>query len=145
MKNEERISILDSAGYQRMFGVKQETFEKMLEIRQAEYKRNHCKGGRPGKWSVLNKLVIMLCYYREYRVMENIAFDYGVSKSTICDSIQWVENTLIKSKQFHLPSKKELTQGNRIEVVLIDATECEIERPKKSKENTTPEGKRNTP
>ncbi len=145
MKNEERISILDSAGYQRMFGVKQETFEKMLEILQAEYKRNHCKGGRPGKLSVLDKLVIMLCYYREYRVMENIAFDYGVSKSTICDSIQWVENTLIKSKQFHLPSKKELTQGNRIEVVLIDATECEIERPKKSKENTTPEGKRNTP
>ncbi len=77
--------------------------------------------------------------------MENIAFDYGVSKSTICDSIQWVENTLIKSEQFHLPSKKERTQGDRMEVVLIDATECEIERPPKSKKNTTRERRKSTP
>ncbi len=128
-----------------MFGVTQKTFEKMLEILEIEYKHRHIKGGRPGKLSVLDKLVILLCYYREYRVMENIAFDYGVSKSTICDSIQWVENTLIKSGQFNLPSKKELTRGNGVEVVLLDATECEIERPKKSKKNTTPGRKRSTP
>lgn len=145
MGNAEKIAKLDNTGYQKIFGVKQKTFEKMLQILEEEHKHRHLKGGRPGKLSVLDKLVIMLCYYREYRVMENIAFDYGVSKSTICDSIRWVEDTLIKSGQFHLPSRKELTKGDSIEIVLIDATECEIERPKKSKRNTTPGRKRSTP
>ncbi len=144
MGNAERIAKLDNAGYQKIFGVKQKTFEKMLQILKEEHKHRHLKGGRPGKLSVLDKLVIMLCYYREYRVMENIAFDYGVSKSTICDSIRWVEDTLIKSGQFNLPSRKELTKNNGIEVVIIDATECEIERPQKNKKNTIPERKRST-
>ncbi len=145
MGNAERIAKLESAGYQKIFGVKKKTFDKMHEILEKEYHHRHHKGGRRGKLSVLDKLVIMLSYYREYRVMENIAYDYGVSKSTICESIQWVEDTLIKSGQFKLPSKKALTQGDGIDVVLLDATECEIERPKKSKKNITPGRKRSTP
>ncbi len=118
MRAVEKIAKLDSAGYQKIFGVKKKTFEIMLEILEKEHKHRHLKGGRPGKLSVLDKLAIMLCYYREYRVIENIAFDYGVSKSTICDSIRWIENTLIKSGQFNLPSKNELRQSDGIEVVL---------------------------
>ena len=86
----------------------------------------------------------MLGYYREYRTMENIAFDYSVSKSTICESIKWVENTLIKSGNFNLPSKRELVNNTTIEVVLVDATEIEIERPQKNSVNTTQVRKRNT-
>ena len=37
--------------------------------------------------------------------MKNIAFDYGVVKSTICESINWVEQTLIKDGTFALPKK----------------------------------------
>ena len=48
----------------------------------------------------IDKLVIMLFYYRDYGTIENIAFDYGVAKSTICESIKWVENILIKCKDF---------------------------------------------
>ena len=114
----------------------------MLKILEKEYEKKHLKGGRPPKLSVLDKLIIMLTYYREYRVMENIAFDYGVSKSTICDAIRWIENTLIKDGTFSLPSKKKLIQNNSIEVILIDATECEIERPKKNNGNTIRERKR---
>ncbi len=144
MGNSERIEKLYNAGYQKIFCVKKKKFEKMLQIMKEEHKHRHLKGRQPGKLSVLDKLVIMLCYYRKYRVMENIAFDYGVSKSIICDSIRWVEDTLIKSGQFNLPSKKELTKNNGIEVVIIDVTECEIERPQKNKKNTTPERKRST-
>lgn len=68
----------------------------------------------------------MLGYYREYHTMENIAFDYSVSKSTICDSIKWVENTLIKGGNFNLPSKRERFSNTKIEVVLVDAIEIEI-------------------
>ena len=71
--------------------------------------------------------------------MQHIAFDYGVVKSAVCDSVHWVENVLIKQKDFHLPGKKALLASNqKIEVILIDATEHEIERPKKNKNNGTP-------
>ena len=36
----------------------------------------------------IDKLVIMLSYYHDYRTMENIAFDYDVAKSTICENIK---------------------------------------------------------
>ncbi len=66
----------------------------------------------------------MLTYYREYRTMQHIAFDYGVSKSAICKSIQWIENTLIKSEKFKLQSKINLLNNDSIGVVIIDVTEC---------------------
>ena len=78
------------------------------------------KGGKPLRTlSILDKLVIMLQYYREYRTMQHIAFDYGVSKTVIWKSIRWAEDILIKSMASRYPPK----------AVLIDATECEIEHP----------------
>ena len=130
--NIERIKKLKKENYQKIFGIKKDTLDKMLELLNETYRTEHLKGGHPPKLSVLDRLVIMLSYYREYRTMENIAFDYGVAKSTICECIKWVENILIKSEEFSLPKKKELVNDTDIEVVLIDATECEIERPKKT-------------
>ncbi|WP_369713750.1 hypothetical protein AB8B23_05245 [Leptotrichia sp. HSP-342] len=49
------------------------------------YRIEHLRGGHPSKLSVLDRLVIMLSCYRDYRTMENIAFEYGVAKSTICE------------------------------------------------------------
>lgn len=65
--------------------------------------------------------------------MKHIAFDYNITKNTVCESIHWVENTLVKSGVFRLPSKKELWSDASIETILIDATEVEIECPKKDK------------
>jgi len=49
-----------------------------------------------------------------------------------------VEDVLIKSKQFHLPSKKVLQPSDTvIEVVLVDVTEQPIERPKKDNAGIT--------
>lgn len=143
MKNEEKIEKLAEDKYQEQFGVKKATFERMWEILEEDYRKKHKKGGCTPKLSVLDKLIIMLQYYREYRTMQAIAFDYGVQKSTICDAIRWVEETLIKSGQFRLPSKRKLLETNSpLEVVMVDATECEIERPKKNRKNIIP-GKRN--
>ncbi|WP_369682593.1 transposase family protein [Leptotrichia trevisanii] len=47
-----------------------------------------------------DRLVIMLSYYHDYRTMENIAFEYGVARSTICECIKWAENILTKSEVF---------------------------------------------
>ena len=136
MNNEERIKKLKDDEYQELFGIKKPTFDKMLEILQSKHVELHKKGGRKPKLSVLDKLIIMLTYYRDYRTMNNIAFDYGVVKSTICDTVKWVENVLVKDGSFSLPKKRTLQQEDLdVEVVLIDATECEIERPKKNKKN----------
>ena len=77
-------------------------------------------------------------YWREYRTEFHIGLSYGVSESTVCRTIQKIENVLIKSKQFHLPGKKVLQPSDTmIETVLVDATEQPIERPKKSKKGIT--------
>ena len=137
MNNIQRLASLADEAYQGIFGVTKVTFDKMLSILEDAYKERHSRGGRPNsRLSVLDKLIITLGYYREYRTMRHIAFDYGVSKSMIHKSIQWVESVLIKSREFALPSKGDLTEREGEQVVLLDATECEIERPKKNKKNT---------
>ena len=77
--------------------------------------------------------------------MQHIAFDYGVCKSTVCESVHWVKETLVKSGVFHLPSKKELHSNPSIDILLVDATEVEIECPKKNKNSITQRKRKNTP
>lgn len=144
MDNQARVEKLKEKEYQRIFGVTKPIFQQMLAILEETFGKEHSKGGRPLKLSVLDKLIIMLCYYREYRTMESIAFDYQVSKSTVYESIRWTEEALMKSNKFSLPSKKALIEDLNIEVVLVDATECEIERPQKNKSVTIPERKKDT-
>lgn len=106
INNEEKIEKTKDKDFKEIYGIEKQTFYDMLEILEKDYKERHVKGGRKPKLSVLDKLIIFLQYYREYRAMKHIAHDYGVVKSTICDSIQWVENTLIKCGKFALPKKK---------------------------------------
>ena len=120
------------AVFKRLYGVMPDTFEKMLAILQKEYNKMHKSGGSPPKLTVNDKLTVTLKYLREYRTMESIGADYGVSKSTICESIQWVENTLAKDKTFKLPGKKVLKEvSDAIEYIIVDVTESPIQRPKK--------------
>ena len=54
-----------------------------------------------------------------------------MSESSIFRIIKWVEDTLIKDGTFSLPGRKALLKSDmEFEVVLIDATESPIERPK---------------
>lgn len=136
MDNITRIAKLNDDEYQALFGVRKPTFEAMLTILEEAFEHLHKQGGRPPRLSVLDKLVIALGYYREYRTMQHIGFDYDVSKSRISDAVKWVENTLLKNGIFSLPSKRELLKPDtEIEIVIVDATEQETERPKKSRKS----------
>jgi hypothetical protein len=122
------------AAFKRLYGVNRETFEQMQSILQKKFDRLHKQGGSPPKLTVEDKLTITLKYYREYRTMESIGADYGVSKSTVCETIQWVEDTLSKDKTFKLPGKKVLTgTPQEIQCIVVDVTESPIQRPKKNK------------
>jgi transposase-like protein len=106
----------------------------MKSVLQKEYDELHRQGGSPLKLSREDKLTITLKYYREYRTMEPIETDYGVSKSTVCQTIQWVEEALSRAEAFKLPGKKAPAgTPQEIQCVVVDATESPIQRPKKPK------------
>jgi len=118
--------------FKRLFGVKPDTFKKMLDILQKEYVKLHEHGGSPPKLSVEDKLMVTLKYLREYRTMEHIGYDYGVSKSTVCETIQWVEDALKKDGAFKLPGKRALKKAPAaLEYAVVDVTESPVQRPKK--------------
>ena len=144
--NQERINNLQGNQYQALSGVDKSTFEKMYSILLEAYIELHKQGGKPPTLTVLDKLVITLGYWREYRAYRNIAFDYGVGKSAIGNAIIWVENTLISNGEFSLPSKREMRRSdNEICVAVVDVTEQEIERPQKDRLNGIPARRSGTP
>ena len=131
----DQIQELSDEKFRRLTGVKRSTFLKMLDILgEAADKKKKSNVGRKHKLSIANRLLMMLEYLREYRTYFHIAQSYGVSESNAYRTIRWIENTLIAHPIFSLPGKKELLTGNgEYELILIDATETPIERPKKNK------------
>jgi len=124
----ETVQKLKNEDFKRSTGVQRNTFEKMLEVVEAGMR----EFGRPPKLSRADQLLLTLMYWREYRTEFHIGLTYGVSEATVCRTIKKVEDVLIQSKQFHLPGKKVLQPSDTvIEIVLVDATEQPIERPKK--------------
>jgi len=137
MERYERLKELKPEVFKRLTGVKPDTFKAMLEECELADKRKKSRGGKPNKLSVSTQILLMLEYYREYRSMADIAFDYEVSEATVSRTIKEIESVLLKSGKFSLPSKKALYEegGIELEYILIDATECPVERPKKSKDD----------
>ena len=139
INNRERLKNLPKSHYKQIFGVSRGTFFKMYKTLRRAYRELHKSGGKPPKLSVLDKLIIAMQYWREYRTYRHIAFDYGVGKSAIGNAVIWVEDTLIKSGLFALPSRRAMLEPSGLELVLIDVTEQPIERPKRGKNFGTPE------
>lgn len=133
----ERIKNFKEEQFRRITGVKHATFDKMVEIISAAEKIKKARGGRPNNLTVEDRVLMTLEYLREYRTYAHIAVSYGLSESNTFENIRWVEDTLIKSKEFSLPGRKALAKSDtEYEIILIDATESPIERPKKNNENT---------
>lgn len=136
---------LSDEKFRRLTGIKRKTFEKMMEIlREKEAEKNHL-GARPNKMTLEERLLMWLEYMREYGTYFHIATKHKVSESTCFRNCVWIEDILIKSKEFKLPNKKEFVDNLDIEVVVVDASESPIQRPQKNKGNTTQERKRGIP
>ena len=136
------VKDLDDEKFRRLTGVKRTTFEKMTIILEQANKDKKINGGRRNKLSIENMLLITLEYIREYRTYFHVSQSYGVSESTAYKTVRWVEDTLIKHPDFALPGRKALLKSDvEYEIILIDATETPIERPKKSKNAFTQERK----
>ena len=132
----EKVKGLKDIDFRRLTGIKRPTFDKMLIILNSSEKEKKLKGGSPNKLIMEDRLLMSLEYWREYRTYFHISIDYCISESSCYRNIRWLEDTLIKDGTFSLPGKKELLKSNtEIEIVLIDATETQIERPKKNKKS----------
>jgi len=131
--------------FRRITGVSRTTFEKILEILRPKLREKQSKGGRKPKLSLEEMLLTTLEYWREYRTYAHIAASYGIHESNMQRLVKWVEDVLIKDGTFSLPGKKALLKSDaEYEVVLVDATETPVERPKRGKNSTIPARKSGT-
>lgn len=145
----ENLKQMSEEKFRRITGVKITTFNTMVEIvtKACEEKKKQQKlpGGRRPTLSIENRILMTLEYLREYRTYAHIAASYGLSETRTFENIRWIENVLIKSKEFSLPGRKALLKSdNEFEVILIDATESPIERPKKNSASSIPEKRNDT-
>jgi hypothetical protein len=129
------VKNLPTGEFRRLTGVKKPTFEKMLEVLQKADGEKKSRGGRQNKLSIEDRLLMTLEYLREYRTYFHISKSYALSESNAYKTIRWVEDTLIKSKVFSLPGRKALLKSDvEYSVVLVDASETPIQRPKKNRD-----------
>lgn len=118
------------ADFKRLTGVHPQTFQAMLTALQPQQRTL----GRPAKLPLADQLLLTLMYWREYRTQFHIAGTYGVSEATVCRTVVRIEQALLASGQFRLPGKKALRQPDAtLTVVVLDASESPVERPKKDR------------
>jgi hypothetical protein len=138
MEKYKNLNKLNDKSFKRIIGVKRETYKIMLEEfkrYEKERKKSHGIGGRKPKLCEEDKVLFMLEYYREYRTLAHMGFDYGISEAVGSKLVREVESVLIKSGKFSLPSKRALYKSDiELDYILVDVTEMPIQRPKKSKE-----------
>ena len=129
----ETIEHLKDTDFKRLTGVQRETFAEMLKV----VEKGLPDFGRPPKLNRADQLLMTLMYWREYRTEFHIAQSYAVSEATVCRTIRKVEDVLVSSKKFRLPGKKALQPSDTVfEVILVDASEQPVERPKKARKST---------
>lgn len=121
---------MSSSDFKRMFGVKPETFWEMV---QAVRDGKHGSRGSYACIPIPDQILLTLQYWREYRTYFHIAQEWGIHESTAQRTVKRIENLLIKSGKFNLPSRRQLWKdAEEISVVVVDVAETEIERPKKT-------------
>lgn len=146
----EKIKHYKKEAFKRLTGVELKTFKLMAKtVHNHEQKIVQHKGNdrsRPFKLSVEDQILMTLMYYREYRTYYHIGVTYGLHETNVGKNIRRIESILKKCKQFQLPGKEKLAGTNhQYEVLIIDATESPIERPKKNNTSTIQAKRKSTP
>ena len=126
----EHIRTLSDTQFRRLTGVKPATFALMVQVVQVAEKTK--KSGEPHKLTPEDRVLLSLEYLRDYPTYLRLSVNWGVHESTAKRIHNRVEDILIKDPRFHVPGKKSLLENPNLEVVVVDASERPIERPKKS-------------
>jgi hypothetical protein len=144
------VKTLKDGKFKRLVGVGRDTFDKMVSeikkaIKPSKHKVPGKKRGPKPKLRAEDELLVLLMYYREYRTFYHTGLEFGISEAQCWRIVTKIEKILLACQMFHLPGKKKLLESDtEWEVVLVDASEHSIERPKKNSEGITPGRRRNT-
>jgi hypothetical protein len=128
MMNSTIAQTLSPQHFKRRFGVHRNTFKQIVKVLKTLW-RNTPKAGAKPKLGIQDQVLLALEYWREYRIYFHIGTSWGVSESTVCRIVHWLEENLMRSRQFRLPGRRHLVSGfGRPPVVVLDVTETPIER-----------------
>lgn len=136
MRYQEALA-LNKGEFQRLTGIERRTYDKIIEVLRPYEEAKRKKGGRKPTLCLEDQVLMTLEYLREYRTYFHIGKNYGISESAAYLGIKWIEDTLIKDGAFSLPGRQELTKSKLEDIILIDATETPVERPKKNRKRVT--------
>jgi len=120
----------DDAKFRRMVGVSKEQFVKILVLFKDYVSINWSKRGRPGNFTLEDKLLLTFRYLRDYPTFIVLSNEFGISEGYTQKIFTRVSNSLVKI--FKLPNLESL-QDIELQTVIIDVSEQETERPKKTK------------
>ena len=132
--------------FKRATGVSDFMFFTLLQAYQTHHPRTAM--GRPRRLSREDELLLALMYWREYRSHFHIAQTYRISEATARRVIRQVEDALMRDPLLHLPGKKRLLTAvpdETVPTVIVDATECPVERPQKNRSSITVGRRNDTP
>ena len=127
-----RYQQLKPEEFKRLCGVHHHRFIRMVAVLEEQVEQKKLEPGKPSKLSIADQVFVSLEYWREYRTYFHNGQAWGVHESTVSRIVRKVENALIQAGIFQLPGKKQLLEPKSVaKLVVIDATETPIERPKK--------------
>ena len=140
----ESLQSLSAAAFRRSVGIDRALFHELVNVlAQAEQQKK--KSGRPSL-SLENQLCLALSDWREYRTFFHLGLSFGVHESNAQRITCRVEERLAASGYLDLV-KRSASAAKAVEkevpvtvepvVVLLDASEVPIERPKKAKRAST--------
>jgi hypothetical protein len=131
MMNYKIAQKLSPEHFKRRFGVHRATFKQLVKALKPAWRPTPKPGVKP-KLALADRVLVCLEYWREYRTYFHIGSSWGVSESTVCRIVNWVEDHLMQCGQLRLAGKKHLVRGfGKPQVVVMDVTETPIERPKR--------------
>ncbi len=105
------------------------TLKQLVKALKPAWRQTPQPGVKP-KLKLEERVLLCLEYWREYRTYFQIGSSWGVSESSGCRIVHWVEENLMRCAQFRLPGKKQLVRGfSQARVVVMDVMETPIEPP----------------
>ena len=125
----ENLTRFNDKEFKRLVGVPRPLFVQMVTILQ-EAERAKKKSGRPHTLTIEDQLLLTFNHLRSYSTQIELAAAYDIAESNVNRTIHKVETALMRSRQFSLPKRD--PKIKELDFVIVDVTESQIERPKKT-------------
>lgn len=127
----EFVSKLSDEEFRRLVGIKRDTYNEIVIFLKNRIAEKLKFGGKKHKLSVENQTLLTFEYLREYRTFFHISKSYQIAESTTYRIFKWVSSEIYKNFELDdFRKKNSKLSDNEFGILIVDATESPIERPK---------------